>query len=173
MSFIPRTHPQQGGSDIVDDRATPTDLFQEVAELVGHGFDIDVAAAPHNTKCERFYTRADDGLLQPWFGHVWCNPPYSLIRPWIERALGVHPPLTELVNEFETVTFLLPANRTEQGWWQELIEPVRDRPSADVVVSTHFIKGRRPFLSPGDTHIKPNARAPFGLVVVHVDRRTP
>ena len=52
-------------------------------------FDIDVCALPENAKCKRFYTPDDDGLLQPWKGTCWLNPPYGRkgkICRWIEKA---------------------------------------------------------------------------------------
>lgn len=49
--------------------------------------DLDVAAAPHNALCRRFYTREDNGLTSPWNGIVWCNPPYSDPLPWVKKAI--------------------------------------------------------------------------------------
>jgi hypothetical protein len=45
-----------------------------------------VAAAPHNAKCPAYYDREQDGLEQPWHGVVWCNPPYSGLDAWVEKA---------------------------------------------------------------------------------------
>ena len=65
--------------------ATPKDLFAELdAEFA---FDLDVASTDANALCERHYTRAEDGLRQPWEGSVWCNPPYGReIGKWVRRA---------------------------------------------------------------------------------------
>ncbi|MEN6540876.1 MAG: DNA N-6-adenine-methyltransferase [Mizugakiibacter sp.] len=33
------------------------------------------------------YTIEDNGLAKPWFGRVWCNPPYGLhAAQWLERC---------------------------------------------------------------------------------------
>lgn len=55
--FRAKNHPQQGVNDEVDDRATTPEMFAKLSDRFG-GFTIDVAAAPHNAKCERYYTRA-------------------------------------------------------------------------------------------------------------------
>jgi hypothetical protein len=56
-------------------------------------FDLDVAAprgGPWHVPCDRYYTAEDDGLVQPWDGLVWCNPPYSTAEQWIARW-AAHP----------------------------------------------------------------------------------
>ena len=64
---------------------TPQDFFDFLNGIFR--FDLDVCALPENAKCERFYTPEDDGLLQPWDGGVWCNPPYGKeIGKWVEKA---------------------------------------------------------------------------------------
>lgn len=52
-------------------------------------FDLDPATPdlqPYPTAIHR-YTKADDGLVKPWFGRVWLNPPYtaSEIGKWLAR----------------------------------------------------------------------------------------
>lgn len=67
-----------------DDSYTPRWIF----DAMGLEFDLDVAAppgGPWHVPCRRYYTAADDGLIQPWEGLAWCNPPYSNYLPWAER----------------------------------------------------------------------------------------
>lgn len=156
-----RNHPQQvgknGAVDEVDDRATHPLDFAELSEKYGP-FTLDVAAAAHNTKCARYFTREDNGLEQDWSGErVWCNPPYSEIAPWVRKAWGCW-------TQTRGITMLLPANRTEQTWWQQLVEPYRDRPGSPL--STSFQYGRWRFLKPGQTAIAANDRPPFGVVTL-------
>lgn len=89
VGFQAENHPQQvatsGADDAIDDRATEPSFFSDLDRRFH--FTLDVAAAAHNTKCERFFDRDTDGLAQSWSGErVWCNPPYSTIRPWVEKA---------------------------------------------------------------------------------------
>lgn len=68
-----------------DEWATPQDLYDELhAEF---GFTLDVCATAENAKCPMYYTLADNGLRQPWYGVCWMNPPYGRqIGLWMARA---------------------------------------------------------------------------------------
>lgn len=161
LGFRAKNHPQQtyphGPVDDVDDRATMPVHFMEWQERFGE-FTLDVAAAAHNTKCERYFNREADGLRQSWAGeHVWCNPPYSAIEPWVRKAWEEAPGTTGIV-------MLLPANRTEQKWWQRLVEPHRDRPGSGLRVE--FLPGRMRFIKAGALDVGPNERPPFGVCLL-------
>lgn len=169
MSFVARTHPQQGPNEKVDDRETTPEVFAELDRRFGP-FTLDVAASAHNAKCDRFYSIENDGLARWWTGTVWCNPPYSNIRPWVEKAWhewnGPRPTVSSMYWPYDypvkRIVMLLPANRTEQAWWQDLIEPGR----RDGSIEAEFIRGRMRFIAAGDDEIKPNARPPFGVCLV-------
>ncbi len=159
VGFQARNHPQQvaaGGAKLhVDDMATPPELFDPPHERFG--FTLDVAASEHNAKCERFFTQQDDGLERVWANErVWCNPPYSDIAPWVLKAHG---------ERFgaRLIVMLLPANRTEQRWWQNHIEPWRDRAG---VCRVEFLPGRPRFIRYEDGIVRPNERPPFGCCLV-------
>ncbi len=163
MSLVGRpaeNHPQQvakrGRSVYVDDRKTTPEVFDPLHERFR--FTIDVAASRDNALLPRYFTAEDDGLAQSWFGErVWCNPPYSSIEPWVAKAWDEQ-------CDAELVVMLLPANRTEQGWWQRLVEPHLRRRNPWFHVE--FLPGRLRFLAPGDTEIKPNQRPPFGCCLL-------
>ncbi|WP_220138499.1 phage N-6-adenine-methyltransferase, partial [Nocardioides massiliensis] len=84
-------------------------------------------------------------------------PPYSDIAPWIRKAW-------ECWASTLGIVMLLPANRTEQQWWQQLVEPYRDRPRSPLTVE--FLPGRMRFLKPGQTAVGPNNRPPFGCCLL-------
>lgn len=151
VGFKAKNHPQQIAVEDVDDRALPAAEFWVFNKRFG--FTIDVAASPENAKLPRFITRGQDGLSVSWAGErVYCNPPYSEIRPWVEKAWKE--------KEAELIVLLLPANRTEQSWWQGFIEPHRDRPKSPLRVE--FLPNRLRFMKPGRTTVGPNERPPFG-----------
>jgi hypothetical protein len=66
---------------------TPPPILQALGD-----FDLDPCASldrPWDT-AKNHYTVDDDGLIQPWFGRVWCNPPYGpKMGPFLEK-LAVH-----------------------------------------------------------------------------------
>lgn len=117
-------------------------------------FDLDVAADDEAHVCERYYTVRENGLTQPWTGRVWCNPPYSDIGPWVRRAWQVVRATAVGVGwPVEVIAMLLPANRTEQPWWQEGVEPFRDgRQDRGLAwsLTTHHLPGRQSFGHPGN-----------------------
>ena len=161
LGFRAQNHPQQtlpaGPNDDVDDRATTPVHFAEFEDRFGE-FTLDVAAAAHNTKCDRYFDRATDGLRQSWAGErVWCNPPYSAIELWVRKAWTEAPGTRGIV-------MLLPANRTEQKWWQTQVEPHRDRPGSPLRVE--FLPGRMRFIRAGQLDVGPNERPPFGVCLL-------
>jgi phage N-6-adenine-methyltransferase len=165
VGFRAQNHPQQATSDDVDDRATTAEIFGPLDARFG--FTIDVAAAEHNTKCERWYDRATDGLAQSWAREtVWCNPPYSDIGPWVRKAWSEwhQPPRIRP----RAIVMLLPANRTEQDWWQTCVEPYRDTPRSRFTVE--FLPGRIRFIKAGATEVGPNERPPFGCCLLIWER---
>lgn len=152
LGFKARTHPQQGiYIEEVNDRALPPAEFWVLNRRFN--FSIDVAATCRNAKLPRFVTRERDGLSISWAGErVYCNPPFSEIRPWVEKAWSE--------TDAELAVLLLPASRTEQPWWQQLIEPRRDREGSQLRVE--FLPNRLRFIKPDRVTVQSNSRAPFG-----------
>lgn len=161
VGYRAENHPQQTGKrgplDEVDDRGTHPIHFAEFDAEFGP-FTLDVAAAPHNAKCDRYFTRLENGLAQSWAGErVWCNPPYSDLAAWLEKAWA------ELGGTLGIV-MLLPANRVEQKWWQEHVEPHRDKPDGRLQV--RFLPGRMRFERPGAVIGPKGDRPPFGCCLL-------
>lgn len=103
---------------------TPQTLFDEL-DSEFH-FTIDVCATAENTNCPRFLSRADDGLLLPWAGVCWMNPPYGrAIGEWVKKASQAKC----------LVVGLLPA-RTDTRWFHDYIYGKTE---------IRFIKGRIKF----------------------------
>ena len=161
VGFKSSNHPQQVGKRGATERdnlGTDPALFAKLEERFG--FTLDACATDANAKCSRYFTIEQDGLTQSWSGErVWCNPPYSEIGTWVQKAWAEH---DQDVSP-ELVVMLLPANRPEQAWWQDHVEPHRDRGRR---LRTEFLRGRQRFVMPGAEEIGPNERPPFGCVLL-------
>lgn len=156
-----KAHPQQVANGTAeadrDERYTPLSLIRPLHAR--WRFTVDAAgcaSAPASQLIGRHWSKEDNGLIQPWDGErVWCNPPYSGIGAWVEKAW----------NSLAVVVMLLPANRTEQPWWQEMVEPHRDRPRG--ILTTEFLPRRIQFGTPDAPEGKKWASSPpFGCVLV-------
>lgn len=161
IGFQARNHGQQvgkrGALEKVDDRRTPSSLWLPLHDEFH--FTLDAAASAENAKCADYCTVEDDGLAQSWRGQrVWCNPPYSNCGAWVEKAWNEFP-------EAPVIVMLLPANRTEQSWWQDLVESNRDNTTD--FLTTRFLRGRLRFDTPEGTYSDPRGnRPPFGCVLL-------
>lgn len=162
--MAPRVEPLALELQDDDDRETPASVFDPLeAEFA---FTIDVASSHRNAKCLRHCTvegmflgsvllRTEHGLTANWDGErVWCNPPFSEPRAWIECAWD---------SRADVVVMILPNNRDEQRWWQELIEPYRDRVGS--ILTTRNLPRRRGFISRVNGEPVVGKSPPFGLVV--------
>ena len=97
-------------SSASDEWETPQDLFDDLD--VRFHFQTDVCATPQNAKCQRFFTKEQNGLLQDWGGICWMNPPYGRgIGQWMQKAY-------ESAQAGATVVCLVPA-RTDTAWWHD------------------------------------------------------
>lgn len=73
-------------SSSTDEWATPLRLFRKLDDEFH--FSIDVCADETNRKCDRYYSKEEDGLKQQWNGVCWMNPPYGrAIGQWMEKAV--------------------------------------------------------------------------------------
>lgn len=63
-------------SSKTDQWSTPQDFYQSLDDEFH--FDLDPCADATNYKCDTYFTKEEDGLLQDWGGHrVFCNPPMA------------------------------------------------------------------------------------------------
>ena len=106
-------------------------------------FDLDPCSATERPwHCaEQSYTEADDGLLRPWFGLVWLNPPFDRyqVGKWIAK-LAAHGNGIALVHA-----------RTEAEWFRPIWQ------KADGIL---FLDRRIKFCRPDGSEQPANSGAP-------------
>jgi phage N-6-adenine-methyltransferase len=115
-------------SEIKDSWRTPKEIFNNLNREFK--FECDVAASEFNHLCDVYYTEEMDSLSLPWFDVNWCNPPYSNIRPWVEKAIKEH----ELG---KTTVMLIPAD-TSVKWFKMAFDTANE---------VRFISGRISFIN--------------------------
>lgn len=85
---------------------------------VRFNFGLDAAASRENTKCKRYYTEKDNGLVQPWDAPcTWCNPPYGTdpsTDAWVQHGRR------NAVDFRNTQVMLVPV-KAETAWYQDLV----------------------------------------------------
>jgi site-specific DNA-methyltransferase (adenine-specific) len=92
--------------------ATPQKVFDELnAEF---SFTLDPCSTHENAKCEKHYTKEDDGLSKSWGGEVvFCNPPYGRELPkWVKKCYEE--------SSHATIVMLIPA-RTDTSYFHDYI----------------------------------------------------
>jgi hypothetical protein len=91
---------------------TPRSIF----DALGLTFDVDPCSpgARHWVPARKVYTKADDGLRQPWEGLVFMNPPYGGRNghvPWLVKFLD-HANGIAIVRAY-----------TSSAWWHAHVAP--------------------------------------------------
>ena len=124
--------------------ATPQWMFDQLNDEFK--FTTDVCASKENHKCDKYFTKEQNGLKQKWTGVCWCNPPYGRgeIDKWMEKAY-------ESSLEGATVVCLVPS-ATDTKWWHNYVMKGKVR----------FVKGRVKFVI-DNIDDKP---APFSSAIV-------
>ena len=72
---------------------TPKQYVDAARKVLGGAIDLDPASsaqANEVVRAARYYTKEADGLIQPWHGRVFLNPPYhrTMLTHFIDRAVG-------------------------------------------------------------------------------------
>jgi phage N-6-adenine-methyltransferase len=114
-----------------DSWRTPPDLYARLDEEFR--FVVDVACERDNCLAPfgLFHDEGIDALTWQWSitgGAVWCNPPYSRIRPWLEHASE---------EGRRCVVVVLAPVDTSTRWWLECV--------AKEAAEVRFLTGRVKF----------------------------
>ena len=116
---------------------TPAEYIDAARQVMGT-IDLDPASSEEANRvvgAERFYTKADNGLVRPWRGNVWMNPPFkaALIARFVDK-LCQHVAMGDVVQ-----ATILTNNATETRWYSRLTA---------VSSALCMVRGRIKFWSP-------------------------
>lgn len=109
---------------------TPINLFNQLNKEFN--FACDVAASRDNRLCKMYFDEAGNALdpMCDWFKSNWCNPPYSKILPWVQKARIEH-------EKGKSIVMLVPGD-TSVKWFKEAYESCNE---------VRFISGRLSFIN--------------------------
>jgi phage N-6-adenine-methyltransferase len=95
---------------------TPRHVLNAACDALGGRIDLDPCAeSARSVPTTHHFTKAEDGLVHPWAGTVYMNPPYGRdIIKWTGRLRSEYD-----AGRVTAAVALLPA-RTETVWWAEL-----------------------------------------------------
>lgn len=130
------------------DYGTPWAFFNPLDEEFH--FNLDVCASGKNTKCGDWINTRTNGLLVPWDGVCWMNPPYGGVstRQWVQKAWDEK-------KRGVTTVCLIPSRTDTRAWgifYDHEKHKMRDRRD-----EVRFIKGRIKFMGEKDPAPFPSA----------------
>ena len=113
---------------------TPQDFYDQLNKEFN--FTLDPCCTKETAKCDHYFTKEDNGLIQSWQDHtVFMNPPYGReIKQWIIKAYQ------EWAKGDSEVVCLIPS-RTDTTYWHSFIFPFYYANQIEI----RFLKGRLKF----------------------------
>ena len=128
--------------------STPWDFFNKLNNEFH--FTLDPCATTENAKCEKYYTKKENGLVQNWKNEiVFMNPPYGgNTGKWIYKAYA------ESLRGAVVVCLIV--SSTDRSYWHDYIFPY--------AAQIRWIRGRLKF---NDS----KASAPFASAIVIFDNK--
>lgn len=137
---------------------TPQPIIKAVLAALGGIVDLDPCADPERSfPATRHYTRVENGLIRPWNGSVYMNPPYGrTVDPNTGENVDIRAWTTKLRDElgpngWTTEAVALLPMRADTTWFHELHPPV-----------LCLIRGRLRFSGYEQSAPFPSAAAYFG-----------
>ncbi|BDA76374.1 hypothetical protein CAL7716_105400 (plasmid) [Calothrix sp. PCC 7716] len=131
-----------------DNWYTPQHIIDLVIQVLNQ-IDLDPCAETgKNIPASTHYTHTDNGLLQPWHGRIFLNPPYSEPGKWITKLNE------EIATGRVTEAIALVPGATDTNWLSPIL---KTQPVC-------FWKGRIKFL---DTNYKPKLPARQSHILIY------
>lgn len=146
-----------------DNWRTPKELFEEWHAK--YRFTLDVAADETNHLCKEWLGpggACEDALGVDWSRErCWCNPPYSMVSKFVEKAAY------EAVTN-STLTVMLIPSRTDTKWFHKYVWD-KEKMAFYPWVKGQFLKGRVKFLNESG---EASNSAPFpSMILVFGDKK--
>ena len=132
-----------------DSYGTPLKYFYEAREITGVYPQLDVCANKKNTKCERYFSKKQNGLKQEWNEDFWMNPPFSNLYGWTAKAYREH-------RKHNVNGVLFVPLRPSAEWWKDNIKGK---------AKVYFVDNRIKFLDGNNKEVKDPCM--FEMCILH------
>lgn len=126
-------------------------IIINAAKLTMGSIDCDPASsdsAQNSIKAKQYYTKMMNGLIRPWKGNIWLNPPYHNSNQ--KQGPGINAFVDKLLHEIKKnnvkQSIFLGQSKTDTKWFYKLFQ------QADAIILTH---GRIRFID--INHVKKNS----------------
>lgn len=143
-------------------------IYIEAAREVMGGIDLDPAScemANRVVQAPTYYTQQDNGLLKPWYGRIWLNPPYGRAKGSKDgkaishqQAFAERLQLEYSIGNIEQAV-LLSLGNPNSTWFQPFFD-----------FSMCFYRGHLPFYRPDGTEGDFGFPLAFVYLGAHEDR---
>lgn len=134
-----------------DDYKTPQKIYSPILEIFNRSnFDIDVACTEHNIPADKYFTKAENGLLQTWQGLCFCNPPWNKTIKFIQKAIN---------EKFATTCFVVASDRFYVDYMQD---NVINNPCAVFVI----LPKKQGFIIPGKEDKTPVPSVGTSIIII-------
>lgn len=104
-----------------DESYTPVDVVEDARDIMG-GIDLDPFSNPIAQKwvaAKTHYTKAQNGLVRPWKGRCWFNPPFTVevLEPAVAKLLVA---LAGKDAAHDVTDCVGVTNQSDAAWWHRL-----------------------------------------------------
>ena len=142
-----------------DDYKTPACIYEPILKdfFKKDKFDIDVCCTDKNVPAAKHYTKEDNGLIKPWSGLCFCNPPWNQSIKFVKKALE------ELKKDPSLeVVFVLSSDKMYINYVQDAF---LNNPDCAWLV----LRGKQGFIIPGQEHEPP--KPSVGTMIAVISKR--
>lgn len=115
LTLLPHAAPQADS----DEWYSPADYADAARDVMG-SIDLDPASCQEANRviqATHFYSIEDNGLIRPWFGNLWMNPPFSR-----KKIVAFTDKLLLSLQEADVAQAIVLTNSaTDTDWYQRLL----------------------------------------------------
>lgn len=119
LKSVPK-RPKRGPSRGKDYWRTPPELVAMLPDLMSGPIQLDPCASPDPKHHFAEENLTETGLVVPWGGRTFINPPYSAIKPWVVKGSQAWEDCGRDTSVFSAL-YLIPPSVDSSYWCEHLL----------------------------------------------------